>query len=87
MNKQCFFRLLFPNIKIFSTICALNHFKDYNPKLKHAELLPLSIERLIKLTFSESLLLSLKTRLLTLLMMTLLNVPQETSNVLLVITS
>ena len=35
----------------------------------------------IKLTFSESVSLSLKTRLMVFVMMTLLNMPQETSNV------
>ena len=40
----------------------------------------------LKLTFSESVSLSLKTRLMTLLMMTLLNMPQETPNVHRVIT-
>ena len=42
---------------------------------------PSDTERCIKLTFSESVSLSLKTRLMVLVMMTLLNMPQEMSNV------
>ena len=42
---------------------------------------PSDTERRIKLTFSESVSVSLKTRLMKLLMITLLNMPQETSNV------
>ena len=42
---------------------------------------PSDKERFIKLTFSGSVSLSFKTRLMALLMMTLLNMPQETSNV------
>ena len=43
---------------------------------------PSDTERHIKLMFSESVSLSFNTRLMTLLMMTLLNKPQEMSNVL-----
>ena len=42
---------------------------------------PSDAEHIIKLTFSESISLSLETRLMMLLMMTLLNMPQEMSNV------
>ena len=67
MSTACYCRIQFHSIHINDTPFELNIFWLSNTK------------RYIKLTLSESVSLSLKTRLMTFLMMTLLNMPQGTS--------